>query len=171
MRRLDRNSLEEILASQKSFAWEGEAFRVMLNDYPPDRENTFGARWNPPDLAAVYCCLDPAVCIAEVEYGLARQSRPIKTDLRRTLYRIQVAVGAVIDLSAILAGLEAIGIGKSELFADDMKVSQEIGRIATWLGCDGLIVPSARRMGNNLVVYPGRVGDSYRFDVIDQKLL
>jgi hypothetical protein len=21
-------------------------FRVMLNDYPPDRENTQGARWN-----------------------------------------------------------------------------------------------------------------------------
>ncbi len=143
----------------------------MLNDYPPDRENTFGARWNPPDLPAIYCCLDPAVCIAEVEYGLARQSRPVKADLRRTLYRIDLAVGAVMDLSAILPKLEAIGIGASELFADDMKVSQEIGRLVTWLGCDGLIVPSARKTGNNLVVYPGRTGDSYRFDVIEQKLL
>jgi|SRR6185437_3595720 len=171
MQRLDRNSLEEILASQKSFAWEGKAFRVMLNDYPPDRENTFGARWNPPDLAAIYCCLDPAVCMAEVEYGLARQPRPVKADLRRTIYRIDLAVGAVMDLSAIRPKLEAIGIGASELFADDMKVSQEIGRLATWLGCDGLIVPSARKTGHNMVVYPGRTGDSYRFDVIDQTLL
>jgi RES domain-containing protein len=148
MQRLDRNSLEEILASPKSFAREGKVFRVVLNDYPPDRENTFGARWNPPDLAAIYCCLDSAVCIAGVEYGLARQSRPVKADLRRTLYRIEVAVAAVMDLSAILPKLEAIGIG-----------------------CDGLIVPSARKTGNNLVVYPCRTGDSYRFDVIDQKHL
>lgn len=75
------------------------------------------------------------------------------------------------DLSAIRPKLEAIGIGASELFADDMKVSQEIGRLATWLGCDGLIVPSARKTGHNMVVYPGRTGDSYRFDVIDQTLL
>jgi RES domain-containing protein len=53
----------------------------MLNDYPPDRENIQGARWNPPDVAAIYACFEPAVCIAEVEYNLARQPRPVKRDL------------------------------------------------------------------------------------------
>jgi hypothetical protein len=49
----DRSSLDSILASLKSSTWSGWVFRVMLNDYPPDRENTQGARWNPPDIAAI----------------------------------------------------------------------------------------------------------------------
>jgi RES domain-containing protein len=143
----------------------------MLNDYPPDRENTLGARWNPPDVAAIYTCLEPAVCIAEVEYGLARQSRPVRPDLRKTLYQIDVKLSTAVDLVPILPDLKAIGIGTAQLFADDMKISQEIGRLATWLGFDGLFVPSARSQGRNLVIYPGRVNDTYAFTVIDQKAL
>jgi hypothetical protein len=60
------SSLENILASLQCSMWGGQVFRVMLNDYPPDRENTHGARWNPPDVAAIYTCLEPAVWIAEV---------------------------------------------------------------------------------------------------------
>ena len=168
---VDRSSLESILASLKSSAWSGRVFRVMLNDYPPDRENTQGARWNPPDIAAIYTCLKPAVCIAEVEYGLARQPRPVKPGLRKTLYQIGVALSATVDIGPVLPELEGIGIGGTQLFADDMRVSQEIGRLVTWFGFDGLFVPSARSSGNNLVIYPGRANDSYRFEVVDQRVL
>ena len=143
----------------------------MLNDYPPDRENTQGARWNPPDTAAIYTCLQPEVCIAEVEYGLARQSRPVKSDLRKTLYQIEVELSLVLDLGPALSQLASIGIGLEQLFADDMKMSQEVARLVTWFGSDGLLVPSARRQGNNLVIYPGRAGESYRFEVIDHNVL
>jgi RES domain-containing protein len=165
------SSLENILASLQSSMWGGQVFRVMLNDYPPDRENTQGARWNPPDVAAIYTCLEPAVCIAEVEYGLARQSRPVRPDLRKTLYQIDVQLSTAVDLVPILPDLEAIGIGTAQRFADDMKISQEIGRLATWFGFDGLFVPSARSQGRNLVIYPGRANDSYAFTVSDQKAL
>jgi RES domain-containing protein len=143
----------------------------MLNDYPPDRENTQGARWNPPDIAAIYTCLEPKVCIAEVEYGLSRQSRPIKPGLRKTLYQIEVTLSATVDIGPVMPALEGIGIGKSQLFADDMKMSQEIGRLTTWLGFDGLFVPSARSNGNNLVIYPAWTNESYKFEVIDKKPL
>src|SRR5271163_4293825 len=85
-------SLENALASLLGAAWSGRIYRVMLNDYPPDRENIQGARWNPPDVAAIYACFEPAVCIAEVEYNLARQPRPVKRDLRKTLYEIEVTL-------------------------------------------------------------------------------
>jgi hypothetical protein len=111
------------------------------------------------------------VCIAEVEYGLARQSRPVRPDLRKTLYQIDVKLSTAVDLVPILPDLEAIGIGIPQLFADDMKISQEIGRLTTWLGFDGLFVPSARSQGRNIVIYPGPAGDSYAFTVTDQKAL
>jgi RES domain-containing protein len=168
---IDRGSLEGILADLVGSVWSGRVFRVMLNDYPPDRENTLGARWNPPDVAAIYACLEPSVCIAEVEYGLSRQSRPVRPDLRKTLYQIEVTLSAAVDIAPILPELSDIGIGMPQLFADDMKVSQEIGRIVTWLGFDGLFVPSARSNGRNLVIYPGRATESYRFEIGDQKEL
>lgn len=167
----DRTSLESILGSLAGSVWDGRVYRVMLNDYPPDRENTQGARWNPPDIAAIYTCLEPAVCIAEVEYGLARQSRPVKAGLRKTLYQIEVSLSAAVDIRPILSELESIGIGKPQLFADDMKISQEIGRLAAWLGFDGLFVPSARSAGSNLVIYPGRAAEQGRFEVVNEKQL
>jgi RES domain-containing protein len=168
---VDRTSLESILSSLKGRPWSGRVFRVMLNDYPPDRENTQGARWNPPETAAIYSCLDAAVCIAEVEYGLARQSRPVKPTLRKTLYEIDLALGGLVELDAVRPQLADLGIDRPQLFADDMKVSQEIGRLVTWFGFDGLVVPSARSSGNNLVIYPGRATESYRFEIIGRTTL
>lgn len=167
----DRRSLEDIFASAKTSAWSGRAFRVMLNDYPPDRENTQGARWNPPDTPAIYTCLEPAVCIAEVEYGLARPPRPLRPDLRKFLYELDVSLSAVIDLRPFLDELAGIGIGKPQLFADNMVISQQIGHLATWFGSDGLLVPSARHAGTNLVIYPNRANEAYRFEIIDQRPL
>lgn len=168
---VDPVSLESILASRAGTKWSGRAFRVMLNDFPPNRENTGGARWNPPETAAIYTCLEPSVCIAEVEFGLKRQPRPVKSNLRKTLFEIEVALAAVLDLGPLLPALAKIGIDASHLFADDMKVSQEIGRLVTWYGCDGLLVPSARSNGNNLVICPGRTVEGYRFELVGQKAL
>jgi hypothetical protein len=104
-----------------------------------------------------------------VEYGLSRQSRPIKAGLRKTLYEIDVRLAATVDLAPILPELERIGT--SQLFADDMKFSQEIGRLVTWFGFDGMLVPSARKTGTNLVIFPDWSNESYRFDVVDQRVL
>lgn len=165
------SSLEGILSSLQGATWSGRVFRVMLNEYPPERENKQGARWNPPGIAAIYTCLEPSVCIAEVEYGLSRQPRPTKVGLRKTLYEINVALSGTVDLATVLPELERIGIGTPQLFADDMKVSQEIGRLVTWLGFDGLFVPSARKSGTNLVIFPDWTDESHRFDVIAQQVL
>jgi RES domain-containing protein len=167
----DRISLEDILSSLKGGPWSGRIYRVMLGDFPPDRENVLGARWNPPEVAAIYACLEPEICIAEVDYNLARQPRPVKNTLKKTLYEIELELGAMADLGKVLAALAEIGIGRDALFANDMKISQEIGRLVTWFGLDGLLVPSARGPGDSFVIYPGRAGQAYRFEVVGKKLL
>jgi RES domain-containing protein len=168
---VEQATLENILASASKSTWTGSVFRVMLNDFSPERENTVGARWNPPGIQAIYTCLEPSVCIAEIEHHLGQQPRPVRPDLRRTLYQIEVSLSAVLDLGPLLPALAEIGINQAHLHADDMQVSQGIGRLVTWLGCDGLLVPSARKAGHNLVIYPAWAGESYRFDVVDRKPL
>jgi RES domain-containing protein len=80
----EHEDVANVLASLKSSSWSGTVYRMMLGEYPPDRENTQGARWNPPDLAAIYTSLSPEAAIAEVEYNLAHQSQPVRRDLRKT---------------------------------------------------------------------------------------
>jgi RES domain-containing protein len=159
-------SLEEILATLKRRAWSGRVFRLMLEDYPPHRENTLGARWNPSDLAAIYVSLAAETAVAEIEYNLKRQPRRVNPRLRKTLYEIEVSLAAVVDLEEVLPELGRIGIDRTQLFADDLKASQEIGRLVAWFGSDGLLAPSARAAGKNLVIYPRWTGDGYRFEVV-----
>ena len=111
------SSLESILASLDTAPWSGRVFRFMLGDSPLDRENSHGARWNPPDIAAIYTCLEESTCIDEVEYNLAQQPRPIKPGLRKTPYEIEVALTSTVDLHVVLPSLKPIGIGSAQLFS------------------------------------------------------
>ncbi|MGO9320726.1 MAG: RES domain-containing protein [Solirubrobacteraceae bacterium] len=54
-------------------SWAGQAFRHMFGDYPPDAENTRGARWNPPSVAAIYTSLAREGALAEAEHQIAVQ--------------------------------------------------------------------------------------------------
>lgn len=163
---------QEIIEALPAEEWIGTVYRVMFSNYPPDRENTVGARWNPPDIAAIYTSLTAETAIAEIAYHVAIQPRPLRSDLKRTLYEISVHLDAVVDLTAAIADLEAAGISKEKLLASDMAVSQAIGRTVTWFDRDGLLVPSARGPASNLVIYPAWAkNESYRFDVADHREL
>jgi hypothetical protein len=46
-----------------------------------------------------------------------------------------------------------------------------VGGAAEWIGHDGILVPSARAEGVNLVIFPNRKKPEFRFDVIDSEEL
>ena len=137
-------------------------YRHMFADYPPDRENTLGARWNPPKVPAIYTSLDRATVIAEAEYQISLE--PLRPRARRTVYQVEVALSATLDLSAPGAP-SGLGISSHDLAGMDHTVCQVIGGAAEHLDHDGLFVPSARASGINLVIYPNRQTVSYRFEV------
>jgi len=155
----------ETLANITARPWEGEVFRHMFADISPDHENTQGARWNPPQVPAIYASLARSVVIAESDYQIAMQPR--RPPAKRTVYRIAVRLRSVLDISEPKI-LTALGLNADALSAMDMRICQAIGSSAERLEHDGLIVPSARAKGLNLVIYPNRTReDAYRFDVTD----
>src|SRR5262249_22598159 len=89
-----RRALTEISPSP----WNGVAYRHMFADYRPDRENTLGARWNPPGVPAIYTSLSREAVLAEVEHQLSME--PLRPSVRRTLYKIEVSLSSVADLSS-----------------------------------------------------------------------
>lgn len=162
----------EVLEALPARKWEGTVYRVMLGDYPPDRANRVGARWNPPDIEAIYTSLVPETAIAEVKYHITLQPRPIKPALKLTLYEIAVELGAVVNLAEAVEALRAAGISQHDLFGSDMASSQAVGKTVTWLDRDGLLVQSARGTSLNLVIYPQwtRPG-AFRFEVKSKQLV
>lgn len=58
----------------------------------------------------------------------------------------------MLDLTDRLV-LESLGVGDAELVADDQLACRRVGGAVAWLGYDGILVPSARAAGVNLVVF------------------
>ena len=148
--------------------WAGQAFRHMFRDYPPDAENTRGARWNPAGVAAIYTSLAHEGVVAEAEHQIAVQ--PIRPRARRTIYTLELTLASVLDLTDPDL-LQHLGVGAAELAADDMTACSEVGGATHWLEHDGLLVPSARSSHTNLVIFPANRSPDARFEILDAKIL
>lgn len=134
--------------------WQGRVWRHMFNDYTPDRVNTSGARWNPPGVGAVYTALDREAALAEGQYAIDVQ--PQRTYAQRVLYQVEVSVHELVDLTGT-GTLAALGVNHDDVAADDHGACQRVGGAAAWLERGGLLVPSARNPGTNLVILVGRL--------------
>jgi RES domain-containing protein len=70
---------------------------------------------------------------------------------KRTIHRLEVELKSVLDLTdrELLASLD---IDDEALGSDDHSRCQAVGGAAAFLKSDGIIVPSARSPGHNLVI-------------------
>jgi RES domain-containing protein len=140
----------------------------MFANLPPERENTSGARWNPPEVPAIYASLSREGALAEAEYQIAMEPR--RPRARRTVYCIEVGLASVLDLSGPEA-LARLGVDRDALAGLDHAACQEIGGAVERLEHDGMIVPSARSSSLNLIIFPNRQTASYRFEVLDSEVI
>lgn len=161
--------LLECLSRISPQKWEGDVYRHMFANFPPDQENTSGARWNSPEVPAIYTSLSREVVIAEADYQISMQPR--RPRARRTIYKIGVCLANVLDISSGDT-LRVLGLEELPSEVMDLRQCQLVGSSAERLGHDGILVPSARAAGLNLVIYPNRTtASSYQFDVIDAEVI
>jgi RES domain-containing protein len=150
----------EALARVRPMPFDGEAWKHTFAGQRPDAPNTRGARWNPPGVPAIYFALQRATAIAEGNHLVALQSPRIERG--RAIHRIAVSgLSNVLDLQDG-AVLRSLGVGSTELSANDFSPSQRVGGTAEWLGHDALLVPSARATGANLVIFERRTDIAFR---------
>ncbi len=100
-------------------------------------------------MEALYTSLDRSTAVAEGDYLIEIQPLPLRA--KRTVHRLNIELKSVLDLSdrAVLASL---GVDEQALAGDDHGRCQAVGGAAAFLHCDGIIVPSARDPGHNLVI-------------------
>jgi RES domain-containing protein len=148
--------------------WRGTVWRHMFADYPPDRPNTTGARWNPPETAAIYTSLDRSTAVAEGDHAVAMQ--PIRPRAKRTVYEVRVQVDAMLDLTDRDL-LRAVGVDDAELTAIPSRACQTVGGATAWLERDGLLIPSARADGANLVIFVNLLDPDAEFEVVTSETI
>lgn len=163
----DRETIEALEKFHPA-PWTGNVFRHMFADFPPERENRLGARWNPRDVPAIYTSLHRETALAEAEYYISLQ--PVRPSAPRKMHRMAVALNSVLDLTDWTM-LESLGLQKSVFAFHGSTDSQMIGGAAEWLGNDGILVPSARDPGFNLVIFPNKQRPGYLFDSLDAEAI
>lgn len=140
-------SLLDALEASAVARVEGVVWRQILDPTSVMRPNQRGARWNRPGTEALYCSLTPETAAAEIDHLIATQPVPI-TRQRRT-FGVDVRLSRVIDI-------------RPEPWAEpfvhpydsgNIDQCQAIGAAVAWLECGGLIVPSLRHEGDNLVIF------------------
>lgn len=151
---LYEEALLNALEDRGSIAFSGAVFRYTFAGQPPLRPNVRGARWNPPDVAALYMSLEEQTARAEIDYLVA--SQPIPPSAGLLLARIEVTLERVVDLRDPVILEASFRLDLASL-PDDLSgypPCQEVGGAAAFLGRSGVLVPSMRRSGaTNLVIF------------------
>lgn len=133
----------------------GSAWRIVRDGRDPLLGSPSRGRWDPGAFDVLYTALAREGALAEIHYHLSRH--PVfPSKIRFHLYELSVRAEGLLRLPNI-AALERFGIER-ENYAELLYArTQEIGDAAQFLGFAGMIVPSARWSGLNLVLFTDRL--------------
>ena len=137
--------------------FSGEVFRATRMGLEALTPSTRGGRWSPPDMlgdtesvATLYtsCIREGALAELAFHYSLFTPfpSKPVK------LHRLQLTTKK--NLRLLQADLVSLGVVWADYPTLDYAKTQLIGAAVAFLGCDGLIAPSARWPCENLMLFP-----------------
>ena len=145
------------LESLPTVEFDSEVFRATRLGLDPLTASTRGGRWSPRDVmssthsvATLYTSCVREGALAELAFHYSQltpfPSRPV------LVHRIKLATRKTIRL--IQVQLISLGVEWDRYSTLDYAKTQEIGAAIAFLGCDGLIAPSARWNCENLMLFP-----------------
>jgi RES domain-containing protein len=138
------------LESLPTSAFKGTVFRATRAGQDPLAPSIQGGRWAPPkDVSVLYTSLEREGAIAEVVYHWSLLT-PLPS---KPMVVHQVAASAQKSLRLIEAQLPDLGVDMASYKSLNYRRTQEIGAAVDFLGCDGLMVPSARWNSENVVLF------------------
>ena len=134
---------------------ETVVWRVAWATRGPLAGGTGGGRWHPPnDFEALYTSLAEDAALAEAYHHLSKA--PVFSTAHVKMNRLRVAAENVLVFKD-LEELGPLGVDPESFRRGDYTRSREIGSAARFLDLEGLVVPSARWPGSNLVLFLDRM--------------
>jgi RES domain-containing protein len=150
-------------------AYQGKLFRhVAAGRHPLSGAGarSQGGRWNPPQsFATLYLADSEETVEAEFRRMARRQGLELQAFFPRRVYRIEVDLQAVIDLTFPVS-LPA-PLADLDLSSDELTGTQAVGEAAQYLGREAILAPSAAGEGRVLAVFIDRLLPESRVEDID----
>lgn len=147
--------------------FDGVVWRVAWASRDPLVGGTGGGRWHPPnDFEALYTSVEEDGALAEIYHHLSKA--PVFSSSHVRLIKVRVATERTLVFNDIDA-LAAVGVSEQDFRRGEYTRTREIGAAARFLDMDGLIVPSARWPCSNLVLFPDRLADLDRLQVMETR--
>ena len=143
--------LTEKLSNFSTVQFNNDVYRAtaksIIDPIAPSRN---GGRWIPRNECPVlYTSCKREGALAEISFHLANHtplpSKPV------SLHRISVSTHKTLRL--INTNLKDLGVEEEMYSTINYEKTQQIGSAVNFLGCDGLIIPSARWNCENLVIF------------------
>jgi RES domain-containing protein len=132
-----------------------------------------GGRWNPPDsFQTLYFGLSRETVVAEFQRAARRQGLQPEDFLPRELHTFRISLAAVLDLRSE-ERLAQVSLTLLDVERPDAHSCQLIGDAAHYLGSEGILAPSATRIGTVLAVFldrlkPGSIVESIAHEVWEE---
>ena len=144
-------ALLDKLESLPKITFDGQVFRATRKNLDPLATSRSGGRWMPASVASVpYTSMQRDGALAEISFHWS-QWAPMPSKLA-CLHTLRVATHRTLRL--IKADLTVLGVASTDYQATNLSRTQQIGAAVEFLGCDGLVAPSARWDCENLVLFP-----------------
>lgn len=152
----------ELIATAPKAAYLGEAFRHMAArwDSPMSGEGARirGGRFNPPDsFPVLYLCTTRPCTVAELRQLGRRQLIGVEGLLPRVLYRYEVSLDLVLDLTSETS-LEHLGVTEQQVTGSDLTIPRQIGESAHATGSQAIKAHSATGVDQVIAVFPESLG-------------
>lgn len=150
--------LVDALSKLPMQTFEGDVFRATRRNLDPTTPSTSGGRWSPENGPAVlYTSFEREGALAEIAFHWSRFSpRPTKPAVVH-----QLGVKSDRSLKLVRSDLAQLGVEPQLQDQPNYQRTQEIGAVVAFIGCDGLIVPSARWNCENLILFT----DNHSLDI------
>ncbi len=159
----DNHLLDAVEALPRE-AWSGPVWRVVREGRDPTQCSAVGGRWDDRSFEVLYTSTHADGARAEMFFHLSRGQPVIPSQVRYGLHELRVTLDSCVRMASleVLAGLGLKSSGFGQLAYSERQIeyprTQEIAEAAHFHGRDGLVVPSARSVHPNLVVFCGAAG-------------
>ncbi len=148
--------------------FDGDVWRVARKGWDVAKGSVADGRWSPPgEFEVLYTSLEPEGALAEAGFRLSLE--PVwPSRMEHEIHRLRLQLARTLRL-ADLSRLSQLGVNAAKYDGFDYTATQAIASAAHFLDFDGLLVPSARYGGVNLVVFMDRAGDDFRLEACETK--
>ena len=151
-RRALDDRLLDLVGAFEGKPFDGTMWRVVRTGRDVLDGSRGSGRWNSSEMSVLYGAAEQDGAIAEINFHLNLGQSVFPSRMRHDLFELAVKARRTLML-ADMEQLKRLGVDDSRYRELLYTRTQEIGAAASFLGFDGLIVPSARWNCQNIILF------------------